>query len=105
MDMAIIGNFRMKDGRWSGTIRTLTIDVRAEFVPVTDRAEGAPDFRVVAGGAELGAAWCEESRDGETPYLAVRLDDPALPAPLRAAFFENDDGASGILVWSRTKAP
>ena len=101
--MAIIGNFRMKDGRRSAKIRTLTIDVRAKFVPVTDRAEGEPDFPVVAGGAELGAAWCEESRDGETPYPAVRLDDPALPAPLRAAFLENDDGASGILVRSRTK--
>lgn len=102
--MAIIGTFSLKNGKWSGTIRTLTINVKAEFVPVADKPDGAPDFRVFAGGAEIGAAWCEESRDGETPYLAVRLDDPAMPAPLRAAFFENEDGASGFLVWSRTKA-
>lgn len=102
--MAIIGMFKLKDGRWSGAIRTLTIDVKAEFVPVTDGPEGGPDFRVLAGGSEIGAAWCEESRDGETAYLAVRLDDPALPAPLRAAFFEKEDGVSAILVWSRARA-
>lgn len=101
--MAIIGKFRLKDGTWTGKVRTLTINIEMKFVPVKDPADGAPDFRVVSGDAELGAAWCEESRDGETPYLAVKLDDPALAAPVRAAFFEQEDGAAGILVWSRTK--
>ena len=64
------------------------------------KSEGASDFRVYAGRAELGAAWKaqtngEEARD----YLSVQLDDPSFPEPIRAALFE-DDGAT-FLVWHR----
>ena len=76
--MATIGTFSQKDGKWTGTIRTMTINVKAQMVPVTDKAEAGPDYRIFAGGAELGAAWREESKDGETPYLAVKLDDPEM---------------------------
>jgi len=34
---------------------------------------GLPDLRRAA---EFGAAMGEESKDGETPYLALKLDDP-----------------------------
>ena len=56
--MAIIGTFTpTKDGGWTGTIRTLTIDVKARFVPNDNRDnDRAPDFRVFAGRSELGAA-------------------------------------------------
>ena len=56
-----------------------------------------------AGGAELGAAWRQESKDGETPYLAVKLDDPNFAAPMRAAFFENEGDGTGVMVWTRVK--
>lgn len=102
--IAIIATFRLKDGKWTGNIRTLTIDIQLHTVPVKDRPDGAPDFRIVAGEAEPGGAWCEESRDGETPYLAVKLDDPALAVPVRAAFFEQEKGAAGIRVGSRARA-
>ncbi|MAN73661.1 DUF736 domain-containing protein [Henriciella sp.] len=102
--MAQIGSFALKDGRYTGTIRTLTINVKAQLVPNTDKAsDGAPDFRLYAGGAELGAAWREESKKGETPYLSVKLDDPVLPAPMRAAFFENEEDRTGVMVWTRPK--
>lgn len=102
--MAQIGTFTFKDGAWTGTIRTLTINVKAQLVPNKDTSNGAPDFRLFAGGAELGAAWRQESRDGETPYLAVKLDDPGFTQPLRAAFFENEQEGTGVLVWNRPKA-
>ncbi len=105
--MAQIGAFTLKDGKYTGTIRTLTINVKAQLVPNPDRSSagnGAPDFRVYAGGAELGAAWRQESKNGETPYLAVKLDDPSFSQPLRAAFFENEAEATGVLVWTRNKA-
>src|SRR3546814_7860367 len=39
-----------RSGGWAGTIRTLTIDVKARFVPNDNRDnERAPDFRVFAG--------------------------------------------------------
>lgn len=102
--MAQIGSFTFKDGAYTGTIRTMTINVKAQLVPNKDKANGdAPDFRLFAGGAELGAAWRQESKDGETPYLAVKLDDPSFQAPLRAAFFENESEGTGVLVWNRPK--
>lgn len=99
--MATIGTFTKKGETFTGTIRTLTMNVKAQFVPVKDKSEGGPDFRIFAGGAELGAAWSEDSRSGETPYLAVKLDDPSFAAPVRAALFENKDDATGALVWRR----
>lgn len=103
--MAQIGTFTAKDGKYTGTIRTMTINVKAQLVPNTDKAsDSAPDFRLYAGGAELGAAWRQESRDGETPYLAVKLDDPSFAGPMRAAFFENETDGTGVMVWNRAKA-
>lgn len=99
--MAQIGTFTLKDGTWTGTIRTLTINVKARLVPNRDRTKGAPDYRLYAGDAELGAAWRQDSKDGETPYLAVRLDDPGFSRPVRAAFFADDRKGTGVLVWSR----
>jgi len=101
--MAQIGAFTMKDGTWTGTIRTMTINVKAPLVPNRVKANGAPDFRLYAGGAELGAAWHQESKDGETPFLAVKLDDPSFAQPLRAAFFENAKEGTGVVVWNRPK--
>ncbi|PQA89666.1 DUF736 domain-containing protein [Hyphococcus luteus] len=103
--MAQIGSFTLKDGKYTGTIRTMTINVKAQLVPNKDKAnDDAPDFRIYAGGAELGAAWRQDSKDGETPYLAVKLDDPSFDKPMRAAFFENEKDGTGVMVWSRQKA-
>ena len=100
--MATIGTFTEKDGAYTGTIRTMTINVKAQLVPNDSKAkEGAPDFRLYAGGAELGAAWRQESKDSETPYLAVKLDDPSFAEPVRAAFFENEAEGTGVMVWKR----
>lgn len=102
--MAQIGTFTHKDGTWTGTIRTMTINVKAQLVPNTKKANGdAPDFRLYAGGSELGAAWRQDSKDGETPYLAVKLDDPGFAEPLRAAFFENKKDGTGVMVWNRSR--
>jgi uncharacterized protein (DUF736 family) len=103
--MAQIGTFTAKDGSYTGTIRTMTINVKAQLVPNTDKAsDSAPDFRLYAGGAELGAAWREERKSGETPYLSVKLDDPSFSSPMRAAFFENEKDGTGVMVWNRAKA-
>lgn len=102
--MAQIGTFTHKDGIWTGTIRTMTINVKAQLVPNKTKAnDDAPDYRMYAGGAELGAAWREASKNGEKPYLSVKLDDPSFAKPLRAAFFENVQDATGVLVWNRSQ--
>lgn len=99
--MATIGHFTASKDGYVGTIRTLTANVKARIV-ANDRktSEGAPDFRIYAGRAELGAGWKAKSAGNEPrDYLSVLLDDPSFPEPVRAALFE-DDGAA-YLVWNR----
>jgi uncharacterized protein (DUF736 family) len=33
--------------------------------------------------------------------LALKLDDPSFAAPIRAAFFENEEEGTGMLIWAR----
>ena len=104
--MSVIGTFTpTKDGGWTGTIRTLTIDVKARLVPNDNRDNArSPAFRLFAGRSEIGAAWHEHS-GGDNPreYLSVKLDDPSLPEPITAAIFEAADGKEAQMVWSRRR--
>lgn len=99
--MSVIGVFTpTKEGGWSGTIRTLTIEAKLRFVPNDNLdSDRAPAFKVFVGRFEVGAAWRE--RSGEKEYLSVRLDDPTLPMTVRAALFPSDDGSEASLVWKR----
>ena len=55
-----IGHFTLaKDGGWTGSIRTLTIDAKVRLVPNDDRnGDNAPAFRVLVGNARIGDACC-----------------------------------------------
>ena len=100
--MPAIGTFTKTDESFVGTIRTMTINVKAKIVPNTDKAnDKAPDYRVYAGGAELGAGWRETAKGEARDYIAIKLDDPSFAAPIRAAFFENADEGTGVMMWSR----
>jgi uncharacterized protein (DUF736 family) len=104
--MTVIGTFiAAKDGGWIGSIRTLTIDAKIRLVPNDNReSDGAPAFRVFVGRSRIGDAWPARS-GGDSPkdYLRVRFDDPSLPEPVTAAFFQSEDGSSGQLVWNRRR--
>lgn len=104
--MAIIGTFSLKDGKYTGTIRTMTINVKSVLIPNDKNGnDKAPDFKLVAGGAQLGAAWCSTGKgDDDRDYLSVELDDPSFAKPIRAAFFENPEEGKGTLIWSRNRA-
>ena len=55
--MATTGSFTAIPDGYSGTIRTLTVNVKTKIVANDQKkSEGTPDFRVYAGRAELGAA-------------------------------------------------
>ena len=100
--MATIGTFTRDKTGYSGAIRTLTVNIKARFVPNDARkSESAPDYRIFSGQAELGAAWKQRS-SGETPrdYLSVVLDDPCFAEPVRVALFDDGKG-SARLVWNR----
>ena len=90
--MPVIGTFKPDKDGYAGTIRTLTLNAKVRIVANDSKhAAGAPDFRVLAGVSEIGAAWRKTAED-QSSYLSVRLDDPALPGPIRAALIEKTDG-------------
>jgi uncharacterized protein (DUF736 family) len=105
--MAVIGTFtRAKDGGWEGTIRTLSFTAKTRFVPNDNRdGSSSPDFRVLSGTSELGAAWTRRGSAGEhREYLSVQLDDPAFARPITAALFYTADDPGANLVWRRDDA-
>ena len=100
--MANIGTFTAQNGSYTGTVRTLTLNVKVRLVPSGKTSENAPDYRVVAGnGLEIGAAWKKLSK-AERPYLSVTLDDPSFPATVYVRLIEEEDGTHN-LIWSRSK--
>jgi uncharacterized protein (DUF736 family) len=97
--MATIGTFIASGNGFNGTVKTLSLNVKAKLVPVERSNEKSPDFRILAGNVEFGAAWKKNSERGE--YLSVKLDDPSFAAPIFATLstVEGEEGYS--LIWSR----
>jgi uncharacterized protein (DUF736 family) len=100
--MANIGTFTAQNDGFTGTVRTLTLNVKVKFVPNDKGSANAPDFRIqAAGGYDIGAAWKKVSQ-AERPYLSVTLDDPSFPVTIYARLIEGEDGTHN-LIWSRSK--
>ncbi len=97
--MANIGNFTRDGDTFSGAITTLALKAKATIQPINKPSPQAPDYRVYAGGAEIGAAWVKTSK-GERPYLSVKLDDPSFAGAIYCRLIELDGGRHGLL-WSR----
>ena len=109
--MSVIGQFTRENDGFVGHLTTLSLHQDIIIVPAEPSdAENAPDFRVHVldtmsneTGAEIGAGW---KRTGERAgeYIAVLIDDPALPQPIRANLFRDDDaGNAWSLHWSRPR--
>ena len=101
--MATIGTFTKGDnGSLTGSVRTLTVNAKTRFAPETDKAkDNAPDFRIYAGPAEIGAAWKKTANGSEREYLSVKLDDPSFAQPIYASLVEAEEAGSFNLIWSR----
>ena len=65
--------------------------------------EAAPDFRVVTGTTEIGAAWRRYKQGSEETYLRVKLDDPSLPQPIWGALLEPSEDGVARLLWRRDR--
>jgi len=99
--MAQIGSFkRDESGVYTGTIRTLTLNVKATLRPSQKDNDKAPDYRVQAGATEFGAGWLKAARDTGAEYVSVKLDDASFPAPIYATLVQGDNGEHK-LIWSR----
>jgi uncharacterized protein (DUF736 family) len=98
--MATIGTFAKSENGYAGFVRTLTVNAKIRL-PAEKEKDNAPDYRVFAGTAEIGAAWKKTSEAGRE-YLSVKLDDPSLPAAIYASLVETEgDKESFSLIWSR----
>ena len=86
--MATIGTFTSTGNGFTGTIKTLDLNVKAKLVRVENPSDKGPHFRIFAGNVELGAAWQKTAKDTERDYLSVKLDDPSFPAPIYATLIE-----------------
>lgn len=99
--MAIIGSFQKSGEGFVGTIKTLSLKAKAEIKPAERSNEKAPNYRVFANQAEIGAVWKKTSKEGRD-YLSVKLDDPGWPHPVYASLIEAEDGKAHNLIWSRS---
>ncbi|HLG89125.1 MAG TPA: DUF736 domain-containing protein [Alphaproteobacteria bacterium] len=99
--MATIGTFTKSDNGYTGSVRTLTVNAKARITPVERKEKDkAPDYRVFAGTAEIGAAWKKTSEAGRE-YVSVKLDDPSFPAPIFASLVQLEGEEDYALIWSR----
>ncbi|TCM65885.1 uncharacterized protein DUF736 [Rhizobium sp. BK068] len=64
--MATIGSFIASENGFSGTIKTLNLNVNAKIVRVERASKDARDFRVLAGNVEFGAAWQKQPARAST---------------------------------------
>ena len=100
--MATIGSFTTTDNGFTGSIRTLTLNVKARFQRNDNPSDKGPHFRIyAAGNVELGAAWQKRSVETDRDYLSVKLDDPSFPAPIYATLTEVEGEPGFQLIWSR----
>jgi hypothetical protein len=62
---ATIGTFTKSENGFTGTIRTLTLNVKARFVAAEKENEKAPDYRVFTASRnnEFGAAWKKRAKE------------------------------------------
>lgn len=100
--MATIGIFTRKGNSFTGTIETIAMTVETKFLAIENPSRKGPDFRIIAGNAECGAAWNQRSDKGND-YLSVVLDDPSFPAPIRASLVETNIKGEHALLWSRRR--
>ncbi len=109
--MPQIGQFTRDEAGFIGHLATLLLyqDIIIIAAEHSD-AENAPDYRVHLfdgmnneAAAEIGAGW---KRTGEKAgeYVALLIDDPTFPHPIRANLFRDDDtGSAWSLHWSRPR--
>jgi uncharacterized protein (DUF736 family) len=102
--MATIGTFTAADNGYTGSVKTLTLNVKAKFVATEKDNDKAPDYRIIAGAIECGAAWKKTARDSDREYLSVKLDDPCFPAPIYASLVKGEGDDAFTLIWSRRTA-
>ena len=79
--MATIGTFTAADNGYTGSVKTLTLNVKAKFVATEKDNDKAPDYRIFAGATEFGAAWKKTAREVRPRISLGQAGRSELPGP------------------------
>lgn len=103
--MPAIGHVVRDGNGFKGELRTLSIRTEIAIAPNLAKAsEAQPDYRVTAGGVEVGAGWLRRSEVKGNEYVSLSLAAPEFgPRRLyanlgRAAGHDDDDHFA--LIWN-----
>jgi uncharacterized protein (DUF736 family) len=95
-----------RDGEgFKGQLKTLSIRTEIEIIPNTRKSgDTQPDYRVSAGGVEVGAGWVRRGEMSGKDYVSLSLAAPEfgprrLYANLGRAAGQDDDDAFAI-IWN-----
>ena len=101
--MAVIGHAAKVGNKIIGSIRTVTITASLELIPIDEKTERGPDYRVFVNGVEAGAAW-EKISQQQRPYLSVSIDDPSFAAPINGSLVDSSQEPGTLrLLWDRPR--
>ena len=76
--MATIGTVQYDEAkdRFFGTLTTLTIKAAIELVPSRKTNDAQPDYRILSGDTEIGAAWKRTSERSGNDYVSLSFEAP-----------------------------
>lgn len=103
--MPAIGHVtRQNDGSFKGNIRTLSVSVDIAILPNRGKTGDQPDYRIHAGGVDLGAGWIRTGEVSNREYVRLAMSAPELGqrtlyANLGRAAGQDDDDTMAI-IWN-----
>ncbi|CAN5260080.1 DUF736 domain-containing protein [soil metagenome] len=103
--MPAIGYVTRDGNAYKGQLKTLSIRTEIEIVPNSRKSgDTQPDYRVSAGGVEVGAGWLRRGELSGKDYVSLSLAAPEfgprrLYANLGRAAGQDDDDAFAI-IWN-----
>ena len=104
--MPAIGHVaKQPNGSFKGQLKTLSIRAEVEIIPNRSKtSETQPDYRVSAGGVEVGAGWIRTGEVSGRDYVSLSLAAPEfgprrLYANLGRAAGQDDDSVFA-LIWN-----
>jgi uncharacterized protein (DUF736 family) len=98
--MATIANLTKKDDGFSGTLILPSLNgMRITFEPVKNPTEKGPDYRVIMGGFEAGAAWKKTSKAGNA-YISAKISEPSFHGVTIYPVVVKSEKAGYLLDWN-----
>ena len=102
--MPAIGHVTRNQNGFKGQLKTLSISADISILPARKTSDNQPDYRVVAGGVEIGAGWVRRSETSGNDYISLSLAAPEfgprrLYANLGRAAGQDDDDVFAI-IWN-----